>query len=106
MPGTCSRCGPAGRLEGSGAVNARDFATRLRARERAVGYWCTLDAPPAAERVARLGYDYVVLDMQHGLIGYSGMLAGLTAIDAAGGAVGLVRVGANDLARIGRALDA
>ena len=86
-------------------MNARDFAAQLRARERAVGYWCALDAPPATERVARLGYDYVVLDMQHGLMGYSGMLAGLTAIDAAGG-VGLVRVEANDLTPIGRALDA
>jgi 4-hydroxy-2-oxoheptanedioate aldolase len=34
------------------------------------------------------------------------MLAALTAIDAAGRAVGMVRVGANDAATIGRALDA
>ena len=87
-------------------MNARDFATRLRARDRLIGYWCALDAPPATERVARLGYDYLVLDMQHGLMGYSGLLAGLTAIDAAGGAVGMVRVEANDLTPIGRALDA
>ena len=82
-----------------------DFATRLRARERATGYWVTLDSPVSTERVARLGYDYVVLDAQHGLLGYSGLLAGLTAIDAAGRAVGLVRVEANDPTSIGRALD-
>ncbi len=39
-------------------------------------------APVATERLARVGYDYVGLDAQHGLIGYSGMLTGLMAIDA------------------------
>ena len=46
------------------------------------------------------------LDAQHGLFGYSGMVAGLTAIDAGGRAVGMVRVAANDATAIGRALDA
>lgn len=84
----------------------RAFADRLRARERAVGYWVTLDSPVSTERIARLGYDYVTLDAQHGLLGYSGLLAGLTAIDAGGGSVGLVRVEANDPTYIGKALDA
>lgn len=84
----------------------RAFADRLRARERAVGYWVTLDSPVSTERIARLGYDYVALDAQHGLLGYSGLLAGLTAIDAGGGSVGLVRVEANDPTYIGKALDA
>lgn len=84
----------------------RAFADRLRARERAVGYWVTLDSPVSTERIARLGYDYVALDAQHGLLGYSGVLAGLTAIDAAAGSAGLVRVEANDPTYIGKALDA
>lgn len=87
-------------------MSASDFARRIRGRERAVGYWCVLDAPVATERIARLGYDYVCLDGQHGLIGYAGLLAGLTAIDAGGASVGLVRVEANDPTPIGRALDA
>lgn len=86
------------------------FADRLRARQPLVGYWVTLDAPPATERIARLGYDYVVLDAQHGLISGAGLLTGLLAIDAGAspevGTAGLVRVGANDPAPIGRALDA
>lgn len=82
------------------------FAARLRDRERILGYWSVLDAPVATERIARLGYDYVCLDGQHGLLGYTGLLASLTAIDAGGGAVGLVRVEANDPTPIGRALDA
>jgi 4-hydroxy-2-oxoheptanedioate aldolase len=65
-----------------------------------------LDSPPAAERIAGTGYDYVVFDGQHGLIEYRGLLAGLTAVDAAARAVGLVRVEANEAAAIGHALDA
>ncbi|MFD5829123.1 HpcH/HpaI aldolase/citrate lyase family protein [Lentzea sp. NPDC060358] len=82
------------------------FAARLRARERVLGYWSVLDAPVATERLARLGYDYVCLDMQHGLLGYAGLVASLTAIDAGGASAGVVRVEANDPAPIGRALDA
>ncbi|MER6013337.1 HpcH/HpaI aldolase family protein [Streptomyces bluensis] len=86
---------------------AAAFAALLRAREPLVGYWCVLDSPVSTERIARLGYDYVALDAQHGLIEYAGVLASLTAIDTKGStAVGLVRVEANDPMPIGKALDA
>jgi 4-hydroxy-2-oxoheptanedioate aldolase len=88
-------------------MSVAEFAATLRARKPAIGYWSVLDAPPATERIARLGYDYVCLDGQHGMLGYSGLLSSLMAIDAAGtGTVGLVRVEANDITPIGRALDA
>ena len=87
-------------------MNAAEFAAKVRRHDPVIGYWIQLDSPSSTERVARLGYDYVGLDAQHGLFGYSGMLAALTAIDAAGRAVGLVRVAANDATAIGRALDA
>lgn len=83
------------------------FASALRAREQLVGYWSVLDSPVSTERIARLGYDYVALDAQHGLLEYSGLLASLTAIDTKGStAVGLVRVEANEATWIGKALDA
>ena len=82
------------------------FAAKIRARERVLGYWVTLDSPVSTEWIARVGYDYVALDAQHGLLGYSGLVAGLTAIDAGGRSVGLVRVEANDPTYIGKALDA
>lgn len=85
---------------------ASEFARAIRARERIVGYWITLDSPPSTERIARLGYDYVALDAQHGLFGYSGMMHGLLAIDAGSTSAGLVRVEANDITPIGKALDA
>jgi 4-hydroxy-2-oxoheptanedioate aldolase len=87
-------------------LSAHEFAARLRGRERLLGYWSVLDSPVSTEWLAHIGWDYIALDMQHGLIGYSGMVAGLTAIDASGSTVGLVRVEANDAAAIGRALDA
>jgi len=83
-----------------------DFASRLRARRRILGYWVVLDNPVGTERLAGLGYDYVCVDAQHGLLDYKGTLGAMTAIDARGSAAGLVRVPANDDFWIGQALDA
>lgn len=88
-------------------TGANGFADRLRSRQRAVGYWVVCDNPVATERIAMAGYDYVCLDAQHGLIEYRGLLAGITAIDAANsGTAALVRVQANDRFWISQALDA
>ncbi|MER5178307.1 aldolase/citrate lyase family protein [Streptomyces sp. NPDC002896] len=84
-----------------------EFTAALRAREQLIGYWSLLDSPIAAERLARIGYDYLAFDAQHGLFGYQGMLGNLLATDTKGStAVGMVRVEANDLTYIGKALDA
>lgn len=87
-------------------MSAADFATRLRNRERIVGYWSVIDSPVSTEWLAHVGWDYLALDLQHGLIAYDGMLRGLQAIDAAAGPAGVVRVEANDPTYIGKALDA
>ncbi|WGW11557.1 aldolase/citrate lyase family protein [Saxibacter everestensis] len=83
-----------------------EFARKVRAREQTVGYWIVMDAPVGTERIARLGYDYVCLDAQHGLMGYSGLVANLMAVDAGGKSVGMVRVEENGVTPIGHALDA
>ncbi|MFJ2198200.1 HpcH/HpaI aldolase/citrate lyase family protein [Streptomyces violaceusniger] len=83
-----------------------DFAARLRARRRIIGYWVVLDNPVGTERLAGLGYDYICVDAQHGLLDYKGTLGAMTAIDARGTAAGMVRVPANDGFWIGQALDA
>lgn len=82
------------------------LARRLRARERVIGYWVTLDNPVGTERIARLGYDYVALDGQHGSVGDEGIRNGILAIDAGGVSAPFVRVSSNDPVAIGRALDA
>jgi 4-hydroxy-2-oxoheptanedioate aldolase len=81
-----------------------DFAQRLRARERLVGYWVASDNPAATERIASAGYDYVVLDTQHGLLDYQASLAGVMATEL-GGSAGVIRVPANEASWIGKALD-
>lgn len=82
------------------------FAEQMRRGDTAIGYWVVTDNPIGTERLARTGYDFVAFDAQHGLIGYSGVLHGLMAVDASGAAVGAVRVEANNATPIGRALDA
>ncbi len=81
-----------------------EFVERLRARDRLVGYWVSSDNPPATERIASTGYDYVCLDIQHGLIDYAGALAGVMAAEL-GGSTGVIRVPSNDTAWICKALD-
>ncbi|MEM7116399.1 MAG: aldolase/citrate lyase family protein [Chloroflexota bacterium] len=58
-----------------------------------------------AEAVARTGFDYVCIDGQHGLLGFDKTLALLQAMSSSNATM-LVRVLANDAARIGRLLDA
>ncbi len=87
-------------------MSAAAFADRFRRRESLIGYWISSDNPPATERIARLGYDYVVLDGQHGLLDYRGLLSGLIAVEAAGEPAGMIRVEANSATAIGKALDA
>jgi 4-hydroxy-2-oxoheptanedioate aldolase len=70
-----------------------------------LGAWMFLREPMTAEAAARAGYDYVVVDMQHGIASESEMLAMIQATEAAG-AIPVVRVAHNDPTSIGRALDA
>ena len=88
------------------SMSTADFAARLRNRQPVLGYWSVIDSPVSTEWLAHIGWDYIALDLQHGLIGYDGMLRGLTAIDSAHGPAGIIRVEANDMTPIGRALDA
>lgn len=85
---------------------AAEVINRAKNGETVFGYWTVLDSPVSTERLGLTGYDYIAIDGQHGLLGYSGVLSNLMAIDAAHGPAGIVRVEANDQAVIGQALDA
>ena len=78
---------------------------KLRGRERTVGYWSVLDSALAAEKLAGVGYDFIVLDGQHGATDFRGWLAGLGPLRGTGTA-GFVRVPAARAEYIGQALDA
>jgi 4-hydroxy-2-oxoheptanedioate aldolase len=71
----------------------------------AFGVWIVASGPAAVEMVAMVGFDYVGIDCQHGLLGYEDMrdiLLMLRGFET----TPLVRVPWNDPSAIGRALDA
>jgi len=63
-----------------------------------------LREPMTAEAAARAGYDYVVVDLQHGVASEPEALAMMQAAEAAG-AIPVARVSTNHPTTIGRALD-
>jgi len=71
----------------------------------ALGAWISLRDPVIAETAASLGFDYVCVDLQHGLNDYDSMANALAAM-ARTGATPLVRVPWNEPGIIGRVLDA
>jgi len=81
------------------------FAHRLRSRERLIGYWIACDNPVATERIARLGYDYIGVDGQHGVMAQPGWSTAMLAVDAGQCSAGLIRVPTAGPAVIGAALD-
>ena len=69
-----------------------------------IGGWCAIPSAFSAEVLACAGFDWVCIDMQHGLIGYDQMTAMIQALDARGIAT-LVRVEWNEPSPIMKALD-
>jgi 4-hydroxy-2-oxoheptanedioate aldolase len=67
--------------------------------------WCAIPSGFSAELMAHLGWDSLVIDTQHGLVGYESMVAMLQGISTTA-VVPLVRVSWNDPADIMKALDA
>jgi 4-hydroxy-2-oxoheptanedioate aldolase len=89
----------------SDAISGAEFKTQLRDGRPKFGLFLNSHSPTVAEQLAHSGYDWLLVDTQHGPMGYeslSGMLAGI----ANGGAKSLVRVGGySDRAGIQQALD-
>jgi 4-hydroxy-2-oxoheptanedioate aldolase len=82
---------------------------RIRSRwangEPALAFWTTGASLAAVEALGRLGFDSIIVDMQHGGLGGTDVLASLIALDG-GGASPLVRLLGHEPAAIGHALDA
>lgn len=72
---------------------------------QSIGCWLSLPSPYCAEAMSRLGFDWVCIDLQHGLLSYSDLPLLLPAVGN-GSAVPLVRVPWNAPAEIMKALDA
>src|SRR6476660_8416279 len=74
------------------SVTGAEFKSQLRAGSTKLGLFLNAHSPTVAEQLAHSGYDWLLVDTQHGPMGnecLSGMLAGI----ANGGATSMVRVG-------------
>ncbi|MDQ3343590.1 MAG: aldolase/citrate lyase family protein [Actinomycetota bacterium] len=85
-------------------MTTRSLREALSTGRPLLGAWLQMPNPIAAEAVGHLGFDWVGIDTQHGLIGYETMLSMLQAI-AVTGTPAVVRVSNNIPGEIGRALD-
>jgi 4-hydroxy-2-oxoheptanedioate aldolase len=89
----------------SESLSGAEFKKQLREGKPKMGLFVNSHSPTIAEQLAYSGYDWLLVDTQHGPMGnetLSGMLAGI----ANGGAISLVRVGAyTDRPGIQQALD-
>jgi 4-hydroxy-2-oxoheptanedioate aldolase len=78
---------------------------KWRRGESSIGGWLLLGNTHTAEMMANGGFDWLVVDMQHGLIDYRDLTHMLPAISTTA-TTPLVRVSSNDPAEIMKALDA
>src|SRR2546422_3236695 len=87
------------------SISGAEFKKQLRELKPKLGIFLNAHSPTVAEQLAHSGYDWLLVDTQHGPMGYeslSGMLAGI----ANGGVKSLVRVGGySDRPSIQQALD-
>jgi 4-hydroxy-2-oxoheptanedioate aldolase len=89
----------------SQALSGAEFKKQLREGRLKLGLFVNSHSPTVAEQLAHSGYDWLLVDSQHGPMGFetlSAMLAGI----AMGGAKSLVRVaGYHDRGGIQQSLD-
>lgn len=74
-------------------------------RRLTIGSWMTFQFPPLAEVLARAGFDWIVIDLEHTSIDYHEAQTLMMVIENAG-IPPLVRVGGNDRLIIKRVMDA
>jgi 4-hydroxy-2-oxoheptanedioate aldolase len=92
------------------AVNAQplplrgDLRRRVLAGEPSIGAWVNLGSLVSAELVARAGFDWVVLDLEHGMGSEADVHAQLLAVQGTP-TCALVRPASAERLRVGRALD-
>jgi 4-hydroxy-2-oxoheptanedioate aldolase len=79
--------------------------TKWAAGEAALGAWLAMPSTISAELMARLGFDWLTIDLQHGLIDFARMIEMLQAIGTTP-TTAIVRVPVNESSWIGRVLDA
>jgi 4-hydroxy-2-oxoheptanedioate aldolase len=77
------------------ALSGSEFKKQLRAGTPKMGLFVNSHSPTVAEQLAHSGYDWLLIDTQHGPMGYEKLSAMLSGV-ASGGAKSIVRVGGYD----------
>lgn len=90
---------------GISKIKTNPVTDKLRNGQPAVGSWLSLCSPVAAESMAQIGWDWLVVDAEHSPVGFETMVNCFRAIQL-GGAVPMARVPWNDTVWIQRTLDA
>src|SRR5262247_133299 len=86
-------------------ITGAEFKKQLRAGMPKIGLFLNSHSPTVAEQLAHSGYDWLLVDTQHGPMGSEKLSTMLAAI-ASGGAKSMVRVaGYHDRGGIQQALD-
>ena len=80
------------------------FRARVLAGETLFGLFLDLASPLSAELCARAGYDWLIIDLEHGGATEADLVGLLNAVNV-GGSTALVRPQSGERLRIGRALD-
>jgi 4-hydroxy-2-oxoheptanedioate aldolase len=83
----------------------RSLVQRWKRGEVTLGAWCMMPGALGIELLRGSDFDWLVIDMQHGCMGYEGALEMIRAADFSG-ICPIVRVPTTDSGLIGRALDA
>jgi 4-hydroxy-2-oxoheptanedioate aldolase len=76
----------------AGTLSGAEFKQQLRAGTPKLGLFLNSHSPTVAEQLAHSGYDWLLVDSQHGPMGYEKLSAMISGISN-GGAKSLVRVG-------------
>ncbi len=77
------------------AQSGADFKKELRAGNPKMGLFVNSHSPTVAEQLAHSGYDWLLVDTQHGPMNYEKLSAMLSGVSS-GGAKSMVRVGGYD----------
>ena len=86
-------------------LTGAEWKQQMRDGKPSMGLFLNAHSPTVAEQLAHSGYDWLLVDTQHGPMGYEKLSAMLCAVGS-GGAKSMVRVaGYNDRAGIQQALD-
>ena len=90
---------------GKTIIESNVVLDKLRRGEPSVGTWISLGTPQSAELQAQVGWDWLLVDVEHSPVGFDGMVNCFRAAQL-GGCAPFARVPWNDTIWIQRTLDA